>query len=284
MKITLTNILYGLAFLISFINFKVALAQDNTPLGARSSGLGNASVSLSDTWSVQNNQAGLGFVKEINAGVYYQNQFMLKELGTKAFAFARPVKGGTFGVSLSNFGYSLFSQSKYGLAFGKAFADKISAGVMIDYMQTNISEYGKKGSLIAEAGIQAKPIKDLTIGLHVFNLTRTKLADYNDERIPTIMRLGADYKFSDKVFVALETEKDIDKKAMFKAGLEYKPVKELYLRAGISTNPSLSCFGIGINLKQFRLNLSSTYHSTFGFSPQMGLIYQFDSTPKNQQK
>jgi hypothetical protein len=273
-----------LLFLFAFCLLTSAFCQDNSPLGSRSSSLGNASVSLSDLWSVQNNQAGLGFIKEMNAGVYYQNQFILKELSTKAFAFAMPTKRGTFGICVSNFGYSLFRQNKYGLAFGKAFGDKISAGIMMDYIGTAIPEYGKKGSLVAEAGIQAKPRKDLTIGVHIFNLTRAKLADYNDERIPTIMRLGADYKFSDKVFVALETEKDIDKKAMFKAGLEYKPIKELYLRAGISTNPSLSCFGIGIQLKQFRLDISSTYHSTFGFSPQMGLLYQFNAAPKKQPK
>ena len=254
-----------------------ALASDNSPLGSRSSALANASVSLSDLWSVQNNQAGLGFQKTMDAGVYYQNQFMLKELSTKAFAFAAPTKHGTFGVCVSNFGYSLFSQNKYGLAFGKAFGENISAGVMLDYLQTNISEYGKKGSFVAEAGLLAKPAKNFTIGVHVFNPTRTKLASYNDERIATIMKLGADYKFSDKVFIALETEKDIDKKAMAKVGLEYKPINQLFLRAGISTNPSMSCFGVGIDLKNFQLDLSSTFHSTFGFSPQIGLLYKFDS-------
>jgi hypothetical protein len=258
------------------------IASDNTPLGARSSGLGNSSVSLSDLWSVQNNQAGLGFVKKINAGAYYQNQFMLKELSTNAFAFSIPIKSGTFGLCISNFGYSNFSQNKYGLAFGKSFGNKIAIGIMMDYLETNIPEYGKKGSLVPEVGIQTKPIKNLTIGIHIFNPTRTNLADYNDENIPTVIRLGGNYKFSDKVFVALETEKDIDKKPIIKAGLEYLPIKELYLRAGISTNPSLSCFGIGVNLKQFKLDLSSTYHSTFGFSPQVGLTYEFNAAKKNK--
>ena len=259
-----------------------AAASDNTPLGARSSALGNASVSLSDVWSVQNNQAGLGWIKERSAGVSYHNQFMMKELSTKAFGFAMPVKQGTFGLYVSNFGYSLYSQSKAGFAFGKTFGEKMSAGVMMDYLQTKIPEYGKKGSFVAEAGIQAKSLKNLTIGFHIFNPTRTKIADYNSERIPTILRLGFDYKFSEKVFVACETEKDIDKKAMAKAGLEYCPTKELYLRAGISTNPSLSCFGIGLNLKQFKLDISSSYHAVLGFSPQVGLIYEFEKAAQQK--
>lgn len=276
---TLTFI-FLLVFPSAFFLLPSAFSQDNSSLGSRSSSLGNASSSLSDLWSAQNNQAGMGFLKNTQAGVYYQNQFMLKELSTKAFGFVAPTKHGTFGVCVSSFGYSLFSQNKYGLGFGKAFGKNISAGVMMDYLETSIAEYGKKGTLVAEAGIQAKPAKNFTIGMHVFNPTRTKLADYNNERMPTILRLGADYKFSDKVFIAAETEKDMDKKAMFKAGVEYKPVKELYLRAGISTNPSLSCFGIGIELKHFKFDLSSTYHSTFGFSPQVGLMYEFEKGSK----
>jgi hypothetical protein len=258
------------------------IASDNTPLGARYSGMGNAAVSLSDVWSVQNNQAGLGFVKKINGGVYYQNQFMLKELSTKAFSFSMPTKSGTFGICISNFGYSLFSQKKYGVAFGKAFGDKISAGIMMGYLETAIADYGKKGIPVAEAGLQAKPMKNFTLGVHLFNITRTKLASYNHEPIPTIMRLGVNYKFSGKVFMVLETEKDMDKKAIAKAGLEYNPLKEVYLRAGVSTNPSLSCFGIGVDLNQFKLDLSSTYHSTFGFSPQVGLTYEFNAPNKNK--
>jgi len=277
MKITFRLIILSLSILLCSGQ---GWTSDNSPLGSRSSGIGNASVSLSDLWSAQNNQAGLGFVRKINAGACYHNQFLLKETATKAFAAALPVKGGTVGVCVSSFGYSLFNRNKYGIAFGKSFGDKFSAGFMMDCLQTTLAEYGKKELLVAEAGIQAKPVKNLTIGVHLFNLTRAKLAAYNDERIPVILRLGADYKFSDKVFVALEAEKDMDKKPMAKAGLEYRPVKELYLRTGISTNPSLSCFGIGVNFRQLQLDLSSTYHSIFGFSPQLGLTYEFDPVRK----
>ncbi|HEY4797604.1 MAG TPA: hypothetical protein VII99_00860 [Bacteroidia bacterium] len=250
------------------------IASDNSPLGARSSGIGGASVSLADVWAVQNNQAGLGFQKNISGGIVYENSFQIKELSMKAAVLAIPVKRGTIGFCVSDFGYSLYRENKIGLAFGKSFGDKLSAGVMMDYVETKMAEYGKRNSLVAEAGIQTTPLKNLTIGLHIYNLTKTKLTDYNDERIPTIMRLGFNYRFSKKVLVVVETEKNIVKNAIVKAGVEYLPAKALYLRAGISTNPSLSCFGVGINLKQFRVDISTTYHSVLGFSPQVGLIWE----------
>jgi hypothetical protein len=259
--------------------------NENLPLGARSSGMGNASVSLSDVWSAHHNQAGLGFLRDFSAGAYYENRFLIKELSIKGGVAALPVKGGTFGLCISNFGYSLYHENKYSLSFAKAFGDKLSVGIAMDYLTTKIGEgYGSKGVLAAEFGIQAKPLKGLTIGAHVFNPTRAKLADYNNERLPTVIRFGGDYNFSDKVKVAVETEKDIAQKAIFKAGIEYKPVKELYLRAGIGTNPTLTSFGFGLNLKSIQIDVSANYHQTLGFSPQIGLTYIFKKETKKTNK
>lgn len=275
-------------YLLSTCIFTFLASQagnENPTIGARSAGMGNASVSFGDVWSAHQNQAGLGFVRDISAGAYYENRFLLKELSIKGGVIALPVKGGTFGLCISNFGYSLYNENKYSLSFAKAFGDKLSAGIAMDYLTTKIGEgYGSKGVLAAEFGIQAKPLKGLTLGAHVFNPTRAKISDYNDERLPTIIRFGGDYDFSDKVKVAVETEKDMAQKAVFKAGIEYKPVKEFYLRAGIGTNPTLTCFGFGINLKNLKIDVAANYHQTLGFSPQLGLTYIFkkaeSSTPK----
>lgn len=263
-------------FLVFFVFSSARAGNENNLLGARSSGMGNASVSLSDAWSANQNQAGLGFVRDISAGAFYENRFMLKEISVKGGVVALPVKGGTFGLAISNFGYSLYSENKYSLSFAKSFGDKLSAGVAIDYLTTKIAEgYGSKGVLAGEFGIQAKPLKGLTLGAHVFNPTRTKISSYDDERLPTVFRFGGDYNFSDLVTVAVETEKDLAEKAIFKAGLEYKPVKELYLRVGVGTNPTLTSFGFGINLNNFKIDIAANYHQTLGISPQLGLTYVF---------
>ncbi len=265
-----------LILLCCFSGLTAGAGNENFPIGARAAGMGNASVSLSDAWSAQHNQAGLGFLKNPSAGFYYENRFLLKELSIKGGVAALPVKGGTFGLCISNFGYSVYSENKYSLSFAKAFGDKLSAGIAMDYLTTKISEgYGSKGVLAAEFGIQAKPLKGLTVAAHIFNPTRAKIAEYNDERLPTVIRFGGDYNFSEKVTVAIETEKDISQKAIFKAGIEYKPVKEFYIRAGVGTNPTLSSFGFGINIKSLKVDVAANYHQTLGFSPQLALTYIF---------
>lgn len=265
----------------ALFTFSANAGNEDYPIGARSSAMGNASVSFSDVWSAHHNQAGLGFLKETSAGVYYENRFLLKEISVKGGAVVLPIKAGSFGLCITNFGYSQYNENKFSLSFAKSFGEKFSAAIAMDYLTTKIAEgYGSKGVLAAEAGFIAKPIKGLSIGAHVFNPTRSKISEYDDERLPTIIRLGADYNFSDKVTLAVEAQKDIKYKAEFKAGIEYKAVKELYLRIGISTNPALSSFGFGLNLKNLKIDLSASYHQTLGISPQLGLSYTFAKTNK----
>ncbi len=71
-------------------------SNDNLPQGARSAALGNASVTFADFWAIQNNQAGLADFKNIAAGFYYENRFLLKELSLKSVAFVLPTKNRNF--------------------------------------------------------------------------------------------------------------------------------------------------------------------------------------------
>src|SRR5690349_20243951 len=99
-----------LLLLISSFSFG---GNEDYPIGARSSALGNASVALRDVWSAHHNQAGLGFVRDVSAGVYYENRFLLKEISIRGAAIAIPIHGGTFGLCVTNFGYSLYNENKY---------------------------------------------------------------------------------------------------------------------------------------------------------------------------
>lgn len=250
--------------------------NDNYAIGARSAAMGNASVAMSDLWSAHHNPAGLAFMHQVTVGVNYENRFLIKELGIKSAVVAIPLKFGTVGVSIRNFGYSLYSENKYNVSFAKAFGDKFAAAFAINYLTTRIAEgYGNSASFAGEIGLQAKPTNELTIGAHLYNPTRTMLSKKAAERLPTIIRFGINYNLSKKVIFAIETEKDVSKKTVFKAGVEYAAVKELYLRMGIATNPVLSSFGFGIHLKNFNLDLAANYHQVLGMTSQISLAYQF---------
>jgi hypothetical protein len=262
--------------LVVYLPLMTTANNDNYPIGARSAAMGNASVSMSDVWSTHHNQAGLAFMRRIALGATYENRFLIKDLSIKSAAAAIPIKYGTIGLSIRNFGYSLYRENKYNLSFAKAFGDKFAAAIAFNYLTTKIAEgYGNSTSFVGEIGLQAKPFTDLTIGAHLYNPTRTMLSKRLADRIPTIIRLGANYNLSKKVILAVETEKDLSKKTVFKAGVEYAVVKEFYLRMGIASNPALSSFGFGIHLKNFNLDLAANYHQVLGITPQLSLVYQF---------
>ena len=246
----------------------------NDVLGARSAALGGYNVTLSDVWSTNNNQAGLGFIEDISGGIYYENRFLLSETSYKAGAFVMPVKAGALGLSVSSFGYELYNETKAGLSYGQHFGDKFSVGVQLNYLNTKLTqEYGSKTAVTGAIGAIAKLSKELTLGVHLYNPSRSKLTNDNNERIPTIMKLGVEYKFSDKVMFVVSTEKDVDFDARVNAGIEYHITEMFYLRGGISTNPTQYAFGAGMQLKHFKVDLSSSFHQTLGMTPAISIIY-----------
>jgi hypothetical protein len=257
--------------------FSFAHAGDNSPIGAREQGMAGCGTAISgDLWNAQNNQAGLAFIKTFQAGAFYESRFLVSGLGMKAVAAALPTKQGVFGLDISSFGYNLYSENKAGIAYSKAFGTKFAASVQLDYFNTHIAEnYGSASSICGEIGLIAVPVKNLTIGFHIFNPTKSKLSGNLAERLPTIMRLGTCYSFSDRVFVSLEAEKDVDYKPVLRGGIEYRPIDNFYLRAGAANQPGLVAFGCGIIMKKLRLDIASTFHSVLGFSPSVGLQYGF---------
>jgi hypothetical protein len=263
----------------------MALGQ-NYPASAKSASLGHASVALSDLWSSYNNQAGLAFLEAPELGVFFENRFLMQELNAQGLAFAMPFKkmGGTLGVNLYRFGYSNFNDNKLGVTFAKKFGKVFSAGIQLNlhYFQQG----GSYESILTATGELSMLLflaENWTLGAHVFNPTRTSMASFDREKIPTVFRLGTAYAFSNKVQATLEIEKDLVFDPTFRAGVEYKPGKKVSIRAGLNSNPISPAFGLGLNLGDFVLDAASAWHQVLGFSPQASLSYTFNR-PKSRKK
>ena len=253
-------------------------SNDNLPVGARSAGMAHASLCIGDVWATQHNQAGLALIKTPEAAVFSQIVYPNSKVLMNAVAVASPFKYGVISGTFTRLGFkNLYTESKYGLGYSRMFGKVVSAGMQFNYLNTFIGDntYGSRGTFAIEAGIIAEFIKDLKVGVHVYNPTRSKTAQYNNERVPTIMKLGFQYTFSKNVFATAEVEKDIANKPIVKVGAEYRIVKEVYLRGGLSTNPSLNSAGFGIELANFNLDFAAAFHPQMGVSPQIGLRYRF---------
>ena len=249
------------------------LAQD-TP-GARSTGLGGSAIVLDDVWSGFHNQAGLVYLTGLSAGAFYENRFSINELATKGAIVAAPMGNSAFALSYKSFGYSAFNNSRASLGYALKMSDKFSAGIQLNYHSFRLGEnYGSQQTISFEGGFQYKMTTKLSLAAHIYNPTRAKIAEFNDERIASVLRIGAGYKFSDKLQLIGEVRKASDSDAGMRLGIEYWPVEQIAVRGGFGSEPSMFSFGFGWKLKTFQVDAAAAYHQVLGFSPQLSLTYQ----------
>jgi len=270
----LKSILFIFLFVISI---SLSFGQNTLiNVGGRSAAMGRTGVASSDFWSVNNNQAGLAFTEKSGAGFFYQNLYMMNDLNYNQVSAVLKTHQGGFGLNVSYFGYGQYNEKKIGLAYGMQLGKRFALGAQLDYLHTYIAQdYGSKGVITFEVGMMTKITDELTLGAHIFNPIQAKLTDYNDERIPTLLRLGLNWDLSKDFTAAIEAESDIDHSLALKAGLEYNIMDLMYARIGVSNNPNIFSFGVGLYFGGFKLDFSSSMHQVLGYSPQMSAIYNF---------
>lgn len=247
------------------------------PTGSRQAGMGRTSVAITDFWNCQNNQAGIALLDKTSAGLYYESRFTLNQLSSKSAAVLVPTGIGVLGATFNYFGYSLYNEMKIGLVYARAFSPYFRIGVQLDYLQTSLGmDYGSKGNVTFELGVQSDITESLTLGAWVYNPIQVKLADYDDERIPAIFRFGLAWHFSDHFFATMEAEKNTSfHPIIIRGGLEYGFKDRFFLRTGFSTQQEIFSMGFGFKIKILRFDISAAMHEALGFSPQASLIFQF---------
>lgn len=242
--------------------------------GGRAAGMAGAGVNLQDLWAVYHNQAGLAGVKNLSAGVFNETSFMLSEVSTRGMAVAVPVSNGVVAAQFQYYGFALYNEKRGGLAYARKLSEHVSAGIQLDYLGISIAEgYGSKSVLTFEGGVQAELLRGFFMAAHVYNPIRAKIAGYNDERLPAVLKFGLSYLPSDKVTLAAEAEKDIDRPNRIKAGAEYQLVKQFFLRTGMASNPFNTSFGVGLIFDTFRFDVAATYHRQLGYTPHVSLVW-----------
>ena len=253
-----------------------AHAQADEPMGARAAALGNASVTLPGLWALHNNVAGIANMVQPEAGVYVHNRFGMRAFTKVAFQAVYPTeKYGTYGLSMSRFGDELYSQQAVGIGVAHKLG-QFSLGAKADVWQITVEGYGSRKGIALSVGGQGEIIPNLYFGAYAYNLNQAKLSSFEDERLGTIMKAGLSYRPYQRLLLAIETEKNIDYDADFKAGVEYQVLKEKFtLRTGFSTLTSKATFGAGFQARQLQVDYALGSTTLLGLSHHLSLSYQF---------
>jgi hypothetical protein len=252
----------------------ILASGDPWPVGGRASGIANTAVTITDSWALFNNPGGLAGIRQYHLLFDYDNRFGIAGLQSIAAGVVLPARYGSYGVSVQKTGDALYSEQMAGAAFSHKI-NHVQLGIKASYLQIHVGDIGTKAALVMEFGGVASITPQLSFGAHVYNLNQAKLARYQDERIPTVMKTGLSYKPINKLMLNLEAQKDIDFPAVVKAGVEYEIVKNIYLRTGISTKPSINYFGWGLHKKVFHFDYAMRSHTVLGLSHHLSVALPF---------
>ncbi|MBT8195537.1 MAG: hypothetical protein KJO64_03870, partial [Bacteroidia bacterium] len=252
---------------------------DKLPAGAESNAMAGISITNNNIWSAWNNQAGLSSINKVQLGWYTELPYGISELQNSGMALAIPTdKYGTFAVNVNYFGYSLYNESAFGLAYGKKLSENVSVGVGLNYHQISISEpKGNAGTVTAEIGLQTTFSPKLSSAFHLYNPTRSVIdTETTEEELPGIAKFALTYKASEKVHLVSEIEKDFDNDAILKFGFDYTIIEDLHIRGGIHSNDFEYGFGVGYKFSKFNVDVASKYQQDLGFTPSVSMFYTFN--------
>jgi hypothetical protein len=83
------------------------------------------------------------------------------------------------------------------------------------------------------------------------------------------------YRFREKITTGIELEKNLEHVPVYKFGIEYQLIDNIFLRAGVYTNPNSYTFGIGYSLPKIKASFAFTRDEILGFTPHFTLSYVF---------
>lgn len=230
------------------------------PAGGRAAAMGGTSVCEQGIWALQNNPAGLAKLQGWHFGLYYENHWLLKQTAFKSGGVVKNIPGvGCLGLSVCQFGWSQFSENKFGIAYARDFGPYLQMGAKANWMLLHYGEgYADSNAPAFELGVQSQVTERLMLGVCLF--------------YPFVLRFGLAYQLADNFVGQLEIEKDHQYAGMrLSGGLECVLFNRFSLRAGAQYNPNIISFGAGYSMGMASVDIAAHMHQALGVSIQIGI-------------
>jgi hypothetical protein len=238
-------------------------------------GLSAYNNSNKDAFSFTGNQAALATISTSGIGVYGERRFLLNENSVYGLAAAIATNKGNFGIQLNYAGFSGFNEHKLGLAYARSLGKLIDVGVQFNYYGYRIPQYGNATAVNVEMGVLLHFTNKLTGGIHVYNPVAAKLGKEQDEKLASAYKFGLGYEASENFTVSAEIVKEEDRNVNVTGGIQYQFMKQLFARVGFISDTGSGFAGIGLGWKNYRLDVSGSYHPQLGFSPGLLFLVNF---------
>jgi len=234
---------------------------------AAAMGMGGATIALPSLSAGLANEAQLGLGDRL--GVWGGSAFPYGIQGWQSAHFQGIVEMGKYagaGLGIEHSGTDLYTEQRFRLAYGRRLTDAFYLGGAADVMRVSAQEYGSITMATFGISLLARALPDVWLGAKIQNPFQQKIGE---DLAPSMLRIGATWKPSEVLMMSFEIEKDIERKAMVKAGLEYHPVPLLIIRTGMRSN-QVARIGFGAGLRfpnNLGIDLASEWHPSLGITP-----------------
>jgi hypothetical protein len=250
---------------------QVSVLPDAIPTGTGVNYLPYPDGEVQNVWF---NQAGLASLLHPQAVVFATLPFGTPDLTHLGMAATFPFGGGGGGFSMQRLGNGNYHIQQIGMAYGRKLYESLYVGARWTILQTRLPGSEKPLGIGADIGLVSKIGSRLQFGIHVAHILSAGKSH------PVVVHVGMGYKSSEKVFLAIEVEKDVDFPPDLRVGMAYRPSESLFLRFGSAVNPAKANFGVGYLLpRDLSLDFAVEMHATLGLIPSIGITYSKNKIP-----
>lgn len=232
-----------------------------------------------DMRSLTANPAALPGIREPGIAIVTMRPFLLPELNRYSISGIYPTAPGAFAIQIQSTGGSNYGEIMTGFAYGRKLNAGIDAGIRFNYYNIRAAGYGRSGAIGFAAGTIIQLTSALRGGISASNPVGGRFGKNKEEKLPSVYSFGLGYDASELCFIGFEIIKYEDIPVNVNAGIQYTLHKRCYVRTGISTATGSFWGGAGLILKQYRLDIACSYHPQLGFTPGLGLLFNFKKKP-----
>jgi len=273
------------------------------PVGAGPAAMGSAYSALAtDAYASVWNPGGLAFVPSLQVAA--QQLSYLQSINYEYLGGAIPIKEGrVLGFSAQYLGsgnipgadlngnslpgYSV-DYGAYSLAYGQSIGERLGLGVTAKWLKANISDVDSN-SFAADFGMLYKMTETLNVSATLANIG-TKLTFLNDDNsLPLTGRIGMAWSLSRHWLAAAEGDIPKAGSASGHAGLQWKPIDLIAIRAGYRSDTTQNLGGLtglttGIGLALWGQEFSYAWlpYGDLGNTQYFSLLVRFGGKDENE--
>jgi len=175
-------------------------------------------------------------------------------------------KNSGLALDIAHNGTEVYAEQRFRVQYGRRLSKKLYLGANAGLARASAPEYGSANAPTFGLSVLAQALPTILIGASIQNPVQPPLAD---AQLPTVLRMGASWRTSEVFTLLAEMEKDIDRPAQIKVGMEYRPASVLAVRVGVRTGEVARMgFGLGLRLKNgVSVDVGSEWHPSLGLTP-----------------